>query len=65
MKSRPYEAAEVTSRGWPLGSGTVQTYGWWVWPVTTASTEASSFLAMSTIGPEIPAPGPGESQLAS
>ena len=30
----PYEAALVTRRGLPLGSGIEHVYGWWVWPVT-------------------------------
>src|SRR5665647_720279 len=30
VKSRPKDAAEVTSRCWPFGSGTLQTYGAWV-----------------------------------
>ncbi len=49
-------------RGRPDGSGTVQTYAWWVWPVTRASTAGVTLLAMSTIGPEMPLPAPGESQ---
>jgi hypothetical protein len=62
VKRRPLEAAEVTRRSWPDGSGMVQTYGWWVWPVTSASTPASVRSAMSTIGPESPEPGPAASQ---
>ncbi|CAM5692847.1 hypothetical protein SGLAM104S_01189 [Streptomyces glaucescens] len=49
-------------RGLPAGSSTVHTYGAWVWPVTRASTCGVTFLAMSTIGPEIPSPAPGASQ---
>ena len=49
-------------RGLPDGSGTVQTYAWWVWPVTRASTFGVMPLAMSVIGPEMPSPAPGLSQ---
>ena len=50
----PYEAALVTRRGLPAGSGMEQVYGWCVWPVTIASTSADIALAMATIGPEMP-----------
>lgn len=59
---RPKDEAEVTMRGLPAGSGTVQTYALWVWPVTSVSTCGVTFLAMSTIGPDMPSPAPGESQ---
>lgn len=49
-------------RGWPAGSLIVQAYAACVWPVTRASTFGVMFLAMSTIGPEMPSPAPGESQ---
>ena len=61
--SLPNDAAEVTRRGLPAGSGMVHTYAWWVWPVTSASTFGLMPLAMSTIGPEMPSPAPGLSQL--
>ncbi len=52
----------MTVRGLPAGSGMVQTYASWVWPVTSASTFGVMPLAMSTIGPETPSPAPEESQ---
>ena len=55
VTTRPKEEAEVTIRGCPAGSGMLQTYGWWVWPVTTRSISGCRFSAMSTIGPEMPA----------
>src|SRR4051794_33564075 len=56
--TRPNEAALVTLRGAPDGSGITQEYGWWVCPVTTRSIAGSRFLAISTIGPESAADDP-------
>ncbi len=59
--SRPKEAALVTERGTPCGSGMVQAYALWVWPVTMAPTAGSIRLAMSTMGPEMPSPAAPQS----
>ncbi len=48
----------MTMRGLPRGSGTEQTYSWWVWPVTRMSTSGLMVSAMSTIGPDMPTPEP-------
>jgi len=54
VTTRPNDDAEVTMRGKPTGSGIMQLYGRWVWPVTTRSMCRSRFSAISTIGPEMP-----------
>ena len=51
---RPSDEALVSSRGWPLGSWTTQLYGWWVWPLTTASIAGLRFCAISRPGPLTP-----------
>ena len=58
VKSRPNDAALVTSRGWPAGSGMSQTYDVWVCPLTTMSTAGSSCCAIGTMSPVRPVPGP-------
>ena len=44
VTTRPNEAALVTSL-----SSIVQTYGWWVWALTTTFTRASRPLAIEVI----------------
>src|SRR5450759_1141286 len=46
VKSRPKDDAEVTSRCWPFGSGTLQTYGAWVWPEMIMSIWGSRLAAI-------------------
>src|SRR5665647_26076 len=57
VKSRPKDDAEVTSRCEPFGSGTLQTYGWWVWPEMITSICGSRFAAIGRMA-ESPASVP-------
>ncbi len=54
VMTRPNEAALVTQRSRPAGSGMLQVYDRWVCPVTSRSIAGERPWAIATIGPERP-----------